>query len=466
MKILVKKLGALEQAEFELGKMTIICGKNNTGKTYATHAAFAFLDYLYSQFKLPADSDAIDKLFSEGAIYIQILPYVNKIQKHLDNSSKTFSKSIFRVFAGKESLFSESSLSLVLDTDSSFTLSKISILFGSAEKSVLQIQSTEDLNTLKISLIVDKISDDVPPRPIIEDMIARGIGDAVLGATIPRPFLASAERTGAAIFQRELDFTKNRLVELLGDKTAKLNPIHFLGKFSGEYPVAVRKNVDFIRSLPDVANRESYILKSHPELLDSFAEIIGGEYKVSKDGEIQFVPSSNRRIKLTLVESSSAVRSLLDIGFYLRHVAQPGDLLMVDEPELNLHPENQRKVARLFARLVNIGIKVFITTHSDYFVKELNTLIMLNRAGSDMEKIRKEYKYHKAELISADAVRVYIADQQNICKEGNTRKSLCQTLIPADINPIFGIEAESFDATIDEMNRIQEAILFAGEDGK
>ena len=51
---------------------------------------------------------------------------------------------------------------------------------------------------------------------------------------------------------------------------------------------------------------------------------------------------------------------------------------MVDEPELNLHPENQRRMARLFARLVNVGVKVFVTTHSDYIVKELNTLILLN----------------------------------------------------------------------------------------
>ena len=76
-------------------------------------------------------------------------------------------------------------------------------------------------------------------------------------------------------------------------------------------------------------------------------------------------------------ESSSAVRSLLDIGFYLEHIAKKGDLLIIDEPELNLHPENQRCIARLLAKLVNYGIKVFITTHSDYIVKELNTLIML-----------------------------------------------------------------------------------------
>jgi len=41
-------------------------------------------------------------------------------------------------------------------------------------------------------------------------------------------------------------------------------------------------------------------------------------------------------------ESSSMVRSMLDIGSYLRHIAKPGDLLIVDESESNLHPENQR----------------------------------------------------------------------------------------------------------------------------
>ncbi len=63
-------------------------------------------------------------------------------------------------------------------------------------------------------------------------------------------------------------------------------------------------------------------------------------------------------------ERSSSVRSMFDIGFYLRHAAERGDLLIVDEPELNLHPENQRRVARLFATLANLGIRVFIATYS------------------------------------------------------------------------------------------------------
>jgi predicted ATPase len=44
MKVKIKNLGILKQAEFSLGDLTIICGGNNTGKTYATYALFGFLD--------------------------------------------------------------------------------------------------------------------------------------------------------------------------------------------------------------------------------------------------------------------------------------------------------------------------------------------------------------------------------------------------------------------------------------
>ena len=163
-------------------------------------------------------------------------------------------------------------------------------------------------------------------------------------------------------------------------------------------------------------------------------------------------------------ESSSGVRSLLDIGFYLKHSAKPGDLLMVDEPELNLHPENQRRVARLFARLVNVGIRVFVTTHSDYIIKELNTLIMLNQRTEDLAAVAEKFGYRSEELLSADKVRVYIAEKSAIKREGAVRNRTCHTLVPAEVSQTRGIDARSFDGTINEMNKIQDEILYVQED--
>lgn len=463
MKISIKNLGAIKQAEFTLGELTIICGGNNTGKTYATHATYGFLDFIRSNADLPIEPGVVDQLFIDGSVVIPLNSYFKNLQKYLDKAAKEYSKIMYRIFAGSESRFEESELKFTVESTGQFAPAKVQMKFGSAERSVLQIASSETREELEVSLIVEKDSDELLPRHIFESMVSESIASAVLGSLMPKPFLASAERTGAAIFQKELDFTKNRLVEMLGDKTNKLHPFQFLSKFRGEYPIAVRKNVDFIRDLPNITNKVSFILKNHPEILESFQVIIGGEYKVSKDGEVQFIPLK-KRVKLSLVESSSAVRSLLDIGFYLRHVATPGDLLMVDEPELNLHPENQRLVARLFARLVNIGIKVFITTHSDYIIKELNTLIMLNQGGERLKALAERKDYLDSEMLNPDKVKVYIAEKKSIKLDGKKQRSNCQTLVQADIDSKLGIEASSFDETIEDMNRIQEEIVWGGDE--
>jgi len=302
MKITIKNLGAIKQAEFTLGELTIICGDNNTGKTYATHATYGYLDFLRTNAEFPVSQSDIEKLYSEGVIQLSLKPYIEELKKHLNISSKKYSKILHRIFAGSEQHFDGALLEFDMDCGNSKLTDRVELTFGTANRSILNIKSAPDTNNLEISLIVEKSDEELPSKHLVEEMIRSGIGNVLMGSVIPKPFLASAERTGAAIFQKELDFTRNRLVEMLGDKSAKLQPMQLLGKFSGEYPIAVRKNVDFIRELPNITHRESFILKNYPDLLEAFKDIIGGEYKVSKNGEIQFHPSSNKQVTPILLQ--------------------------------------------------------------------------------------------------------------------------------------------------------------------
>ena len=43
MKFVFKKLGPIKEAELELGDLTIIAGRNNTGKTYVAYTLYGFL---------------------------------------------------------------------------------------------------------------------------------------------------------------------------------------------------------------------------------------------------------------------------------------------------------------------------------------------------------------------------------------------------------------------------------------
>jgi hypothetical protein len=113
-----------------------------------------------------------------------------------------------------------------------------------------------------------------------------------------------------------------------------------------------------------------------------------------------------------------------------------------------------------------LGIKVFITTHSDYIIKELNTLIMLNHDKPHLKRIAEQEGYPLEELISSEKIKVYIAEEAyttGTTVGGKTKRTKGQTLIPADISPELGIEARSFDITIETMNRIQEAIVWGEE---
>ena len=368
-----------------------------------------------------------------------------------------------KVFASREDFFKESSFVVELPGRNIRADRDFEKIFGSPEMGILKINWKSE-SELEASLLIDKSKDTAMPRKdVISAVLSDAIKEAVYSREFPKAFIASAERTGAAIFRKELDFARNRLIDLLKDRTATKQQISLLSQYTSDYALPVKRNVDFMRDLESIAKKDSFLSKDHPELLDDFSDILGGEYRILRD-ELYFTPKINKRIRLTMDESSSSVRSLLDIGFYLRHVAEPNDLLMVDEPELNLHPENQRRMARLFARLVNCGIKVFMTTHSDYIVKELNTLIMLNRDILWHQKIMEEYHYREDELIEANKIRVYIAEKSPMFVDGGVRKTYCQTLVPAKIDQELGIEARTFDTTIDEMNKIQEAIIFSGEE--
>jgi predicted ATPase len=462
MLIKFQNLGALLQGEFELGEFTIICGKNNTGKTYATYALFGFFSFWRETFPIKIPEKYVEELLTDGTTALSIQEFVDDADNIIQQGCKAYTKFLPTVFASSSKNFSDTIFEVFIDKKDIQPVPEFFRQIGSAKGHLFSIEKKKDQNTITVSLLVEK-----EKFRISREMIVRTAGDAIkdiiFGNLFSNPFIASAERTGAAIFRKELNLARNRLLEELSTLDKEVNPFELLTKVYSDYALPVKNNVDFTRQLEDVSKKDSFIIEQHPEIIADLYDIIGGKYTVTKDDDLYFVPKG-KRIKLSMDESSSAVRSLLDIGFYLRHVAKPGDLLIVDEPELNLHPENQRRIARLFTRLINIGIRVFITTHSDYIIKELNTLIMLNQDKPHIKEIAEKEKYHPNEFISPDFVKVYIAEMALIKLEGKTKRSRCQTLTKGDVDPELGIEAKSFDTTIDEMNRIQEEIIWGDSD--
>lgn len=458
MKVQLSNLGALRYAEFTLGELTIVCGANNTGKTYAAYALYGFLHLWKELISVKIPHKKITELLDEGVVSINLEPYIDDMDSILEDGCKTYSKQLSRIFATSQDRLRNAQFSLNIDSVKVDLVDKYVRTLGSTNKEQISILKNESSNDLIVTLLTEKHKVNFP-HDLISKVIRESIEEIIFGKVFPKPFIASAERTGAAIFRKELNFARNRLLKEMSQSDKNIDPIELLFKSYQDYALPVEKDVDFIRQLESYAKKTGFLQKNHPDLLKEFSDIIGGKYTVTKDDELYFVPR-NKKVKLTMDESSSAVRSLLGIGFYLKHLAEPGDMLIVDEPELNLHPENQRKITRLFTRLINIGIKVFITTHSDYIIKELNILIMLGNSDKRLEQIADREGYVSDEFIDAEKIRVYIAEKSLVKVPKNKNRTKCQTLVSAKIDPEIGIEAKSFDKTIEIMNRIQDEIIW------
>ncbi len=477
MRIRLKNLGILKHAEFSPGTLTIICGENNTGKTYMAYALYGFLRSWRELVDFSISEAQIQRLLTDGVLHIDLSQYVKTANQILAEACKKYRDKLDEVFAATEGRFRNSEfyieveipdiLNMKYEREMMSTHSDNWEPDGEWHFGCIKKKGTEEVIFTLLAknkrlrremlyhtanrFIHNRISDIIfcesPPFPIL-----------------PFPFITSAERTGVAIFRRDLNFARNRLLDEMvqADKVADSRDL--LSKGYQNYPSPIEANVEFIGQLEYISKRKSFIAKEHPDVLEEFADIVGGDYTITQNDQLYYIPRGRTKVKLTMDQSSSAVRSLLDMGFYLRYVAHKGDLLMVDEPELNLHPANQRRIARLFARLVNLGIKVFVTTHSDYIVKELNTLIMLNHDKPHLKRIAKENGYRDEELIRSDQVKVYMAKKDLIpLEEGQKRRRRGHTLVEADISPELGIEARSFDETIDDMNRILEDIVWGAE---
>ncbi len=454
----LKNIGILKQAEFSLGNLTVICGENNTGKTYAACALYGFLRSWHQFVRFPISDAQIQQALTER-VKIELSQATDDI---LIEACKKYTEQLHKIFAAPEDSFQKSEFRLLTNKiniqDKKFN-SRLTSLENPAFIFAKDKGSKEAILTARI--------EEEQEREINTDSVKSAIDfiiiDDIFSGAFPRPFIVSAERTGISTFRKELNFARSQLLKEMAGADKDIDPRQLMSKGYQRYPSPIETDVDFMEQLQDVAKNKSFIAKEHPEILDDFTDLVGGTYAITQNDQLYYIPKGTRS-KLTMVESSSSARALLDLSFYLNCIAQKGDLLMVDEPELSLHPENQRRIARLFARLVNLGVKVFITTHSDYIVKELNTLIMLNHDKPHLKRVAEENDYRNSELIKAEQVKVYVAEKGLLdLEEGQKKRRRGHKLTPADIDPEFGIEVSSFDETIDAMNKIQRDIVWGAK---
>ncbi|MEO5333219.1 MAG: ATP-binding protein [Magnetococcus sp. YQC-5] len=141
---------------------------------------------------------------------------------------------------------------------------------------------------------------------------------------------------------------------------------------------------------------------------------------------------------LPLHVCSSLVTELAPLMLFLKGSEQYGSLI-IEEPEAHLHPAAQRKVAQALVRLVNRGLPVWITTHSDIMFQQINNLITLSHFPNRTE-ICQSMGYEESDILDPKDAMAY---QFIMTEHGTVVDPL--TLIET------GFAAPSFNKTLSDL---------------
>lgn len=110
------------------------------------------------------------------------------------------------------------------------------------------------------------------------------------------------------------------------------------------------------------------------ELETLAGRIVGRSVVPGTYPEFVYRPSSATS-DIRLSRASSMVSELAPIVLFLRGVVSLNSTVVIEEPEAHLHPAAQAQIAKTLARMVRAGLRVVVTTHSDWLLKEIANLL-------------------------------------------------------------------------------------------
>lgn len=448
----VSNLGPLYSAEADIADLTLLVGKNNTGKTFFATVLHRVLNASspLRPIRWPRQQDVPTVLqeWIENQIDVCLDQQDDK-PSPLETPSEEILEWVNNVADVSLTMFGKS------------ILNDIEYAFGAEARELRRRTPSRHASNCYLRISNTKPDWKIEIRFDSDDITIQGPDPHYLLSTLPENLRRVVEERPQDFahvrgqeFERNSSFHMSRLyrqwlsilyegwpqraIHLPADRTGIMQSYQVLGSImvrqlteAGIRPIKIKSlpgtSADFLSLLID--SRDRYFRRRTDNTSGLRASIKRLEEKMRATIELDRKEDSRDVIvavtpegEFPMSRTSSMISELAPILLTLKNMIGQDDHLTIDEPESHLHPEMQRIIASFLVDVVKTDIGVVLTTHSDFFLGELNNAI---RSGElDIQSV-------SALLFTRD---------DKWC----TSKSL-------PIDPIDGIEESNFTEVMEEL---------------
>ena len=402
----VSGYGKIESAEIETAPLTLFVGDNNSGKSY-----LMFL--LWGIRNLGEELLYADETMEITETYDRLRCWV---QKQVEAAMEQGVHTILASEIGDE-------LQIVLQER----------IKQNKDKFVKAIFNSSDVEIEEMQIELTGLAD-VPLEYRVQELVAGKMGVALgsMGNYGIGLLLSEKEKATGILEEQTCRYFVNKLMTLVLNRddivldseiylpavrTGFMLTKDIINKVSRRttFNVAVEQEtmVPFVRPINqflDVINDLTFDGKSN----EDFAEIVQYLESSMVDGTVEMSALPNKEAMyvpngkmsgMPLRITSAVVTELSPLILILKHKRYV-DALFYEEPEMCLHPQLQQKMGRVLCKMVNAGVQMNVTTHSDIILQHVNNMIRLS-GREDREEICHQLGYAARDLLSPQKVKVY-----------------------------------------------------------
>jgi predicted ATPase len=431
MKIKFSNLGSIQETELDLRPLTVIIGPNNSGKTYIAYSTYGLWQRARSSLSLRRDNKSELELKPEEHDRWSLKIDHNLLDFFIRDIEKTAKRFGEDKYFGVQQFFQDSSRKLFSTTSFEMIISQQEVedainqliqqdAIPLKDETSLKLTRKEDVLFLEIQPGNEELSKNQTLHFTnrLDLVFISSVKEVLFSNIFPFP----AERNAFINIYKILETKRYRILKqkqresfINSTSEEKFGLPQPLIAIDIRYPQPVEDFLDFLSEieLQETTKINSSNKNEFQKLADEIEKQLQNKNKTNlkptKLGGKEIKVLVKRGLEIDLYNASSSIKQLAPLLLYLRYRASKGDFLVIDEPEMNLHPESQAKLLEALSILVNLGVRILLTTHSPYVMAHLNNLVNGNHENPEILKRQSSSLYLQDEraFLPIDKVSAY-----------------------------------------------------------